>query len=66
MKYFCDYALAAPDILVDRINNTVECAWAVWDDVDDDTFVITVYAVFDDEDMQDEVAEMLEPYLWVA
>ena len=59
-SYLIDYAAISPDTLVDAIEYAFPKASAVWVDVDEDSFEVTVYGEFDIEVLD----EVMEPYLY--
>ena len=66
MTYYCNYAFTEPNILTDRINDTFEDVWASWYDLDEDTFVLSVHAIFAedlDESTKEQIEKIIAPYL---
>lgn len=59
-SYLIDYAAIAPDILIDIIESAFRGAVAIWVDVDEDSFEVTVYGVTD----LDELDDVLAPYIF--
>ena len=59
-SYLIDYAAISPDTLIDAIEYAFKGATAIWVDVDEDSFEVTVYGVTD----LDELDDILAPYIF--
>lgn len=55
-SYLIDYAAISPDTLIDAIEYAFNGATAIWLDVDEDSFEVTVYGVTDLDELDDVVA----------
>lgn len=66
--YICDYALVSPAILANRITFTCDQAWGDWFDIDEDSFGLRVFSVFENEELSAEelarVDALVKPYLY--
>lgn len=65
MRFDCDYALIAPDVLVRRIEAVAPSAIVMWRDLDEDAFEVSVG--WEDPDVVTYhdlrlVAEAVDPY----
>lgn len=58
-SYLVDYAAISPDTLIGAIEYAFKGAIAIWMDVNEDSFEVTVYGVTD----LDELDDVLAPYL---
>ena len=59
-SYLIDYAAISPDTLTDAIEYAFKGATVLWEDVDDDSFEVTVYGVTD----LDRLDDVLAPYIF--
>jgi hypothetical protein len=59
-SYLIDYAAISPDTLIDAIEYAFPKASAIWVDVDEDSFEVTVYGVTD----LDVLDDILAPYIF--
>ena len=59
-SYTCEYALIDPATLVGAIAYAFPGSTAIWTDVDEETFEVTVYGVTD----LDELDDVLAPYIF--
>jgi hypothetical protein len=59
-SYLIDYAAISPDTLTDAIEYAFKGATVLWEDVDEDSFEVTVYDVTD----LDELDNVLAPYIF--
>lgn len=66
--YICDYALISPAILTNRITFMCDQAWGDWFDIDEDSFGLRVFSVFENEGLSAEelarVDALVKPYLY--
>ena len=60
--YTCEYALIDPVTLVGAIEYAFAGATAIWKDLDEETFEVTVYGVAGEQ--MDELDDVLAPYLY--
>ena len=61
-SYTCDYALIDPATLVGAIGYAFPGSTAIWMDVDEETFEVTVYGVADG--LMDELDDVVAPYCY--
>lgn len=62
--YTCDYALIDPDTLVGAIEYAFPGSTAIWTDVDEETFEVTVYGVADE--LMDKLDDVVAPYCYIC
>ena len=60
--YTCEYGIVDPVTLVGAIEYAFKGVIAIWQDIDEDTFEITVYGV--PAEQMDELDDALAPYLY--
>lgn len=56
--YTCDYAAIDPQTLVEAVEYALPGASAIWKDIDEESFKVTVYGA------DERLDEILEPYLY--
>lgn len=61
-SYICEYALSDPATLVAAIEYAFEGATAIWTEIDEDTYEVTVYGVAGE--FMDELDDVLAPYCY--
>lgn len=61
-SYTCEYALIDPATLVGAIGYAFPGSTAIWTDVDEETFEVTVYGVADE--LMDELDDVVAPYCY--
>lgn len=59
--YICDYAAISPVTMIDAIEYAFPGASAIWKDIDEDSFEVTVIGVLGEQ--MDELDDVLAPYL---
>lgn len=63
-SYTCEYALIDPATLVGTIEHAFPGSTAIWTDVDEETFEVTVYGVAGE--LMDELDDVVAPYCYTA
>ena len=61
-SYTCEYALIDPATLVGAVECTFKGATAIWTDIDEETFEMTVYGVAGEQ--MDELDDVHAPYCY--
>ena len=61
-SYTCEYALIDPIALVGVIKHVFPGSAAIWTDVDEETFEVTVYGVAGE--LMDELDDVMAPYCY--
>jgi hypothetical protein len=61
-SYTCDYALIDPVALAGVIKHAFPGSTAIWTDVDEETFEVTVYGVAGE--LMDELDDVVAPYCY--
>jgi hypothetical protein len=61
-SYTCEYALIDPETLVDAIEYAFPGSSALWTDVDEETFKVTVCGVIGE--LMDELDDVVAPYCY--
>ena len=63
-SYTCEYALIDPVALAGVIKHAFPGSTAIWTDVDEETFEVTVYGVAGE--LMDELDDVVAPYCYTA